>query len=190
MRAILACGNGSERVIGGISAGFRCAGVPHCAVSKNECGCFPGGRRGDGYAIDVAGDAREEARVLLVSADRLPFLRGFSEAVIILCSEALADAADFDGKAYVVTDGEREVPASLKRFPLISCGMGVKNTVTFSSIGSDGGMICLQRKLNTFSGKVAEPQEYRFRRFDPDAFVPLAVFTALLLCDCFGDTGG
>ena len=187
MRAILACGNGGERVIGGISAGFREAGVSHIAVSKNGCEHFLCGRRGGGYAIDAAGDAEEAARVLLVSADRLPFLRGFSEAVLILCPDARGEAVGFDGKAYVVTDGEREAPPALKRFPTVSCGMGVKNTVTFSSVRSDGGMICLQRKLNTFSGRVAEPQEYRFRRFDGDPFVPLAAFTALLICDCFND---
>ena len=187
MRAILACGTGGEGVISGISAGFRDAGVPHIAVSENGCEHFSGGRRGGGYAIDAAGDAREAARVLLVSADRLPFLRGFSEALIVLCSEVSADAAGFEGKAYVITDGEREAPPALKRFPLISCGMGVKNTLTFSSVRSDGGIICLQRKLNTFSGRVAEPQEYRFRRFEGEPFVPLAVFAALLICDCFND---
>ncbi|MBQ9558342.1 MAG: hypothetical protein IJU94_07055 [Clostridia bacterium] len=187
MRVISACGNGSEDVIGGISAGLRRAGVAHCAVSESGRGTLPRGRLGDGYAIDAAGDVREDARVLLVSADRLPFLRGFSEAVLILCPAAPAEAADFDGKAYVITDGEREVPPALKRFPLISCGMGVKNTVTFSSVAGDGGMICLQRKLNTFSGKVAEPQEYRFRSFCADAFASLAAFTALLICDCFND---
>ena len=188
MRVISAWGTGSERVISGISAGFRDAGVPHCLISR-DCGSTRG-RRGDGYAIDVAGDAREEdADVILVSADRPLFLRGFSEAVMIVCPEARGDA-DFAGRAYVITDGEIEVPSGLKRFPLISCGMGVKNTVTFSSIRPDGGMICLQRRLNTFSGKVAEPQEYPFRRFEGEGFVPLAVFTALLICDCFDESGG
>ena len=178
---ISAWGTGSERVISGISAGFRDAGVPHCLISR-DCGSTRG-RRGDGYAIDVAGDAREEsARVLLVSADRPSFLYGFSEAVMIICPNARGDAG-FYGKGYVITDGETEAPAGVKRFPLISCGMGLKNTVTFSSIRSDGGIICLQRRLNTFSGRVAEPQEYRVRRSVGDTFPTLAAFTALLLCD-------
>lgn len=187
---VSASGSGSERVIGGIAAGLRAAGVSHCLISRDGRGLFRRGRLGDGSAIDAAGDATEEqACVLLASADRIPFLHGFSEAVMIICPGATGGAA-FGGRGYVITDGERDVPAGLKRLPLISCGSGVKNTVTFSSIRPDGGMICLQRRINTFSGRVAEPQEYRFRRFGGDAFVPLAVFAALLICDCIDDFGG
>ena len=109
---------------------------------------------------------------------------------MIICPGSCGGDVDFGGRGYVITDGERDVPAGLKRLPLISCGAGVKNTLTFSSIRPDGGMICLQRRINTFSGRVAEPQEYRFRRFGGDAFVPLAVFAALLICDCTDDFGG
>lgn len=183
---IAAWGTGSESVIRGVAEGLREAGVPFCAVSRDALGS-PRGRRGDGYAIDVAGDAREEdARVLLCSADRPPFLEGFSEGALIICPGARGEAA-FGGRGCVVTDGETEAPAGLKRLPLISCGAGVKNTVTFSSIRSDGGMICLQRRLTTFSGRIAEPQEYPFRSLCGGAFVPLAVFATLLICDCFDD---
>ncbi|MBP5208133.1 MAG: hypothetical protein J6330_06720 [Clostridia bacterium] len=184
---IAAWGSGSERVISGISAGLRDAGVPHGVVSNNVRGFSTRGRRGDGYAIDVAGDARNEnADLLLVSADRPPFLQGFAEAVLVICPGARGSAA-FDGKGYVITDGETEVPAGLKRLPLISCGMGGKDTVTFSSIRPDGGMICLQRRLNSFSGRIAEPQEYAFECVCDDAFSTLAAFTALLIYDCIDD---
>ena len=187
MRAISAWGSGSGRVIGGISAGLRGFGVPHCVVLHGAHEGLTRGRRGDGYAIDVAGDARDEdVRVLLVSAGRPSFLNGFSEAALIICPGARG-AADFAGRGYVITDGETEVPPGLKRLPVISCGAGVKNTVTLSSIRPDGGMICLQRRLTTFSGRIAEPQEYPFRRFKGDAFPALAAFAALLLCDCFDD---
>lgn len=187
MRAIFAWGSGSDRVIGGISDGLRGFGVPHCIVSQAAHDSITRGRRGDGYAIDVAGDVWEEdARVLLVSADRPSFLRGFSEAALIICPDAHG-AAGFDGRGCVITDGETEVPSSLRRLPLISCGAGAKNTLTFSSIRPDGGMICLQRRLTTFSGRIAEPQEYTFHCFEGDPFPTLAAFAVLLMCDCFDD---
>lgn len=181
---ISASGGGRESVISGVAAGLRRAEVSFCRVSHNGCECFLRGRRGVGSAIDDAGDAYGgEMPVLLASADRIPFLRGFDEAVIVLCG-GVSEPAEFDGRAYVVTDGEREVPAGLKRFPLISCGMSAKDTVTFSSLRRDGGMICLQRQITTFSGRIAEPQEYHFERFGSEAFPTLAAFTVLLLCDC------
>lgn len=182
---ISASGNGRESVISGVAAGFRAAGVPYCRVSRDGCERRLRGRLGDGSAIDGAGDAkRGEDPVLLVSSDRTPFLRGFDEAVVIICPDTPCGEAEVGGRAFVVTDGKTELPAGLKRFPLISCGMGGKETVTFSSIRPDGGMVCLQRQVNTFSGRIAEPQEYRFGRAGGEAFPTLAAFTALLLCDC------
>ena len=181
---ISATGNGRDIVISGVAAGLRNADVSFCRVSRDGCERFIRGRRGVGSAIDGAGDAGGgETPVLLVSADRIPFLRGFDEAVIVLCDGA-SEPADSDGKAYVVTDGKTEVPAGLKRFPLISCGMSSKDTVTFSSLRPDGGMICLQRQITTFSGRIAEPQEHCFECLGGDAFSTLAAFAALLLCDC------
>ena len=182
---ITASGSGRESVISGVAAGLRVAGVPYCRVSRDGCECRLRGRHGDGSAIDAAGDAeRGEAPVLLVSADRTPFLRGFDEAVVIICPNTPCSEAEVEGRVFVVTDGKTELPAGLRRFPLISCGMGGKETVTFSSIRPDGGMVCLQRQVNTFSGRIAEPQEYAFERVGSEAFPTLAAFTALLLCGC------
>lgn len=71
------------------------------------------------------------------------------------------------------------MPAGMKRFPLISCGMSAKDTVTFSSIREKDGIICLQRQINTFSGRIVEPQEYCFEPCGSESFPTLVVASSL-----------
>ena len=188
MRVISAAGDGAESIIGRIAEGFSAARLPYLSVSRGQLVYSSGGRHVDGYAIDGDGDFRGSiGHMLLASADLVPFFGGFDEAVVILCPGLSAgDEAvlrEFNGKAYVVAASETQVPSGLKRFPLISCGMGAKDTVTFSSIKADEGIVCLQRQIRTFGGNVAEMQEYLFEPHGAEAFPALAAFAALLICD-------
>lgn len=188
MRVISAAGDGAESIIGRIAEGLSAARLPYLSVSRGQLVYSSGGRHVDGYAIDGDGDFRGSiGHMLLASADLVPFFEGFDEAVIILCSGVGAgeEAAlrEFNGRAYVIASSETQIPPGLKRFPLISCGMGGKDTVTFSSIKAEEGIVCLQRQLHTFGGGIAEPQEYLLEPCGTEAFPALAAFAAMLICD-------
>lgn len=42
---------------------------------------------------------------------------------------------------------------------VITCGLSGVSTFTFSGMGDEGYVLCLQRAVNTFSGKLLQPQE-------------------------------
>lgn len=181
MRLISASGKDADEIICGVADGLNSANIPYLAISTTlgkEFGC---GRPFVGYAIDGDGEAAEgSAEVLLTSADRIPFFRGFSEGIIILSPDSFGAGCEFKRKGFVITSQDVNVPQKLRKYPLISCGMSSKNTVTFSSLRQDGGMICLQRRLCTLGGKIVEPQEFPVKR---GGFSTLAIFTALLISD-------
>ena len=64
---------------------------------------------------------------------------------------------------------------------VISCGMGAKNTVTLSSLGSDNLLASLQRSLTDCDGRRLDPQEFNIRLTGD--YYPFAVMacTAILL---------
>ena len=77
-------------------------------------------------------------------------------------------------------------PAALKALkdsgtPVISCGMGAKNTVTLSSFGDASLLASLQRTVTDFTGKDKDPSEFKIKltkRYSP--FAVMAA-TAVLL---------
>lgn len=77
--------------------------------------------------------------------------------------------------------------AALKAFknsgtPVISCGMGAKNTVTLSSFGDASLLASLQRTVTDFTGKDIEPSEFKIKltkRYSP--FAVMASAAVLLL---------
>ena len=65
---------------------------------------------------------------------------------------------------------------------VITCGMGRKNTVTFSSINQDTALLTFQRNITDFSGRTIEPAEYRLKlKTKYNNFSVMASFTILLL---------
>lgn len=181
MRVISASGANAEEIIRSISAGFSEAKVSHLCVCEGRSEEVGRGRLFGGYAIDGGREATDNgAEALLIATDRIPFFSGFNEGIAILGEDSEDICGGLAEKGFVISSKETDIPANMKRYPLISCGMSRKDTVTFSSIRSEGGIACIQRKLITFSGRVIEPQEFPIAK---GGFEGLAAFTALLLCD-------
>ena len=180
MRVICACGNQSDEIIRGIATGFSKFDISYTYILGDRGVYSHRGRPLDGYAIDIGGDVTDSSQVLLTSADRIPFIGGFSEGIMILSPTYQGDGCCFATRGYIISSQETQIPPTLKKYPLISCGMGAKDTVTYSSLTPRKEMICIQRRLSTFDGRVIEPQEFPA---EGNGFITLAVFTAMLLCD-------
>ena len=181
MRVISASGRQADEIISGIVAGFSKANIPYLCMSTSGCKDSCCRRPLAGSAIDGCGEAVGEcAEVLLASTDHIPFLSGFDEGIAILSPDSKGEGCQFRKRGFVISSQDTQIPSILRKYPGISCGMNAKDTVTFSSLRADRGMICLQRKLITFEGRVIEPQEFPTIG---EGFGTLAVFTALLLCD-------
>lgn len=67
---------------------------------------------------------------------------------------------------------------------IISCGMSSKNTVTFSSIGDERCMICIQRKISCPDG-IVQPSEFHSNLYKGlNLYQNLIVGTVKHLSDC------
>lgn len=76
--------------------------------------------------------------------------------------------------------------AALKAFkashtPVISCGMGAKNTVTLSSFGDASLLTSLQRTVTDFKGKDIEPAEFKIKLTKKYSSFAVMAATAVLL---------
>ncbi|MEE1160609.1 MAG: hypothetical protein U0K70_00955 [Acutalibacteraceae bacterium] len=84
--------------------------------------------------------------------------------------------------------------AALKAFkdsetPVITCGMGAKNTVTLSSFGDASLLASLQRTVTDFKGQDIDPAEFKIKltkRYSP--FAVMASAAVLLLIGIKPDT--
>ena len=65
--------------------------------------------------------------------------------------------------------------------PIITCGMGSKNTVTVSSISEKSLMLSLQRNIRDINGKVIEPLEIKAEKKGESFFPIMAAETAKLI---------
>lgn len=89
-----------------------------------------------------------------------------------------------DGIIGICEDGNL---AALKAFkashtPVISCGMGAKNTVTLSSLGGASLLASLQRTVTDFVGNDIDPAEFKIKltkKYSP--FAVMASAAVLLL---------
>lgn len=84
------------------------------------------------------------------------------------------------------TDDETETAsAGNTDLVAITCGLKLNSTITASSISDDGFTYCLQRAISTISQRCISPQEFnvRWNKKPEDIFIPLAIVTALILCD-------
>lgn len=89
------------------------------------------------------------------------------------------------GFSAVVDPVNEEAVRLLKKSGLqtITCGMSLRDTLTFSSIDIDSAVVSLQRTINTLHAETVEPRELpiRFSR-GRDPFALLAAVGVLLLC--------
>lgn len=63
----------------------------------------------------------------------------------------------------------------------VTCGIGVSDTLSISSIGDDCATVSLQRQLRTTSGEINEPQDIIIRNMPPGPKYPFMCLCAALL---------
>ncbi len=100
------------------------------------------------------------------NTDRFDF-QLFPKGVIGICEETNIKALEVFHK---------------NKIPVISCGMGNKNTVTFSSFSGDTLLMGLQRSITSIKGLQITPGEYKItlkKQYSP--FAIMASATVLLL---------
>lgn len=71
-----------------------------------------------------------------------------------------------------------------KNIPVITCGMGTKNTLTLSSFDDTSAIITIQRKLPFENDKHEKPEEISLRfKNGLTAFTVMAIFAVIKLSD-------
>ena len=65
--------------------------------------------------------------------------------------------------------------------PIITCGMGRKNTLTVSSNEKDSALLCLQRSITDINGNTVEPCEIKVLKKSPYNCYSLLAATAVML---------
>lgn len=87
----------------------------------------------------------------------------------------------------IIMDCERDTLSNDEalEFPLITCGLSQKSSVTASSIDDDGFVYCVQRGFYTHSGQIILPQEFKvyWTGVHENIYPYLEFVTALLLID-------
>lgn len=90
---------------------------------------------------------------------------------------------DFKGIVYSGDVGALELLMD-NGIETITCGMANTDTLMLSSVGDDTASVCLQRKIETLSGKEIEPREYPIKLKERITdYALLAAFGILLLTD-------
>ena len=113
-------------------------------------------------AVSIRG---EHTAVVLSEPDCFPALHRLGESVVILntIGGELPPGADHWGK-------------------VITCGLGMRDTLTFSSLTREGAVVSLGRSLRDFSGAWIEPEEFPLALGGPrEPFFLLAAVAILLV---------
>ncbi len=70
-----------------------------------------------------------------------------------------------------------------KKVPVVTCGMGTKDTLTLSSFNQGTAMITVQRELPFEYEKSEKPEEFTLHfKGNPTPFSVMAIFIVLLCC--------
>ena len=86
------------------------------------------------------------------------------------------------GSIIIANGDDTELLKSLSKADgtIITCGMSGVSTFTFSGMRDDRYVLCLQRAVNSFSGKMLQPQEVPVTvtgsNFDADKLILVLVF--------------
>lgn len=70
------------------------------------------------------------------------------------------------------------------KIPVITCGMGNKNTVTATSISNGGMLIAAQRAFSDIKGRIIEPFEYKMTGYD--GYSSFSVMAAFCIFKIYG----
>ncbi len=109
-------------------------------------------------------------------------------AVIIDDTDRFKNQSFKDGLIGICEDKNRKALQIFKNshIPVISCGMGAKNTVTLSSLEDSSVLLAIQRSLTDFFGNIIDPAEFKIKLTKP--YLPFAVMTSTVILLLMGIT--
>lgn len=111
-------------------------------------------------AILRAGDG--EAVFSIEAVDRLERLK-LPGSVLLFADQSVPRRLELDKDVIVVTGTDNRRMQRLLRGctnPVVTCGTGIRDTVTISSLTKDHALVCAQRELPTVTGEWLEPFEF------------------------------
>lgn len=118
------------------------------------------------YVADSAVKKHRKEELVIRETDTLHSVDD-NDCLIILKSNANLSHLKLVNKPFIVidVDNEKQMKKIVKSdYPVIACGISNKNSLTFSSIGSEKSVICLQRGFTLFN-KPIEPMEIPVEHF-------------------------
>lgn len=137
-----------------------------------------------GSSFEALGDGQPVCSVHAVS--RLERLHT-PEAVLVLADQSAPRRPLLREDAIVVAGADnrrmrRQLGDCLN--PVVTCGTGVRDTLTVSSISPDSAILCAQRELPTAAGIWLEPAEFRVELCGCDLRSALLAAGTAAVCGC------
>jgi hypothetical protein len=118
-----------------------------------------------GTIIERSGTGYE---ILIVSTEKLDSLRGFDECVVVMkMGGKLPVTVGFPEKTiFIASSDEIEQLETLRNLGknVITCGVGKRDTVSYTSLTDNGIVVSLNREISAFSGKKISPLEFPEKR--------------------------
>ena len=136
---------------------------------------------------DVIADAGEgEPLYSVETACRLERL-SVPHSVLLLADQGVPRRLEMGGNTIVVTGSDNRRMTRLlkgKANPVITCGTGVRDTVTLSSSSGERAILCVQRRVPAVAGSWLEPFEFAVTIKDCDMRSALLTAAAAAACGC------
>lgn len=124
---------------------------------------------------------------LIINGSDFDFIEDSKGIVIFISPNGLNNDIVIPKSFVAITESDNQTALSIllnNETKTITCGMSSTDTLTLSSISDDTRTICLQRELETLSGKTVEPFEFSIKNcFSTDEFGLLAARAVLLLSE-------
>jgi len=135
-------------------------------------------------SLTASGDGEAEYRVEAVSRLEKLMLPG---SVLMAADRTAPHRLELDDGVIVVTGAENRRIHRLLRGranPLITCGTGLRDTLTLSSTDGQRALLCAQRQLPTVTGEWLEPFEFSVQLYRCSMRWALLAAGAAAVCGC------
>lgn len=135
-------------------------------------------------SIAIIGEG--EAEYAVETACRLERL-ALSRSVLLLADQSVPRRLEMSEDTIVVTGADNRRMARLlsgRANPVVTCGTGVRDTLTLSSSSGERTILCAQRKIPTASGTWLEPLEFAVTIKGCDMRSALLAAGAAAVCGC------
>ncbi len=105
----------------------------------------------------------EGENIILIFTDNENYNINIKNCIAVICENENINAVKF---------------ACEKNYLIIDYGMSAKSTITFSSVGEENDIICLQRNITLNDNTVIEPMDIKLNKHTKNPFAEL-IFTAI-----------